>query len=63
MDLYKQLFERSLAEKRGLTFFIKGQTVPGVVTEIIGQEAVVAYNQQYSRIIIRIDQIDALAIG
>lgn len=63
MDIYRELFERSLVEKRGLTFFVNGQTVPGLVTEILGDEAVVAYSQTYSRIIIRIDRIDAVAIG
>ena len=63
MDIYRELFERSLVEKRGLTFFMNGQTVSGIVTEILGDEAVAAYNQTYSRIVIRLDRIDAVAIG
>ena len=63
MDIYKELIERSLKEKRGLTFFVNGQTVSGVVTEILGDGAVAAYNQTYSRIVIRLDSIDAVAIG
>ena len=63
MDVYKALLERSLVEKRGLTFFINGQTVAGVVTEFLGDDAVAAYSQTYSRIIIRLDKIDAVAIG
>ena len=63
MNIYRELFERSLVEKRGLTFFINGQTVAGIVTEIIGDEAVATYSQTYSRIIIRIDQIDAVQDG
>ncbi len=63
MDIYKELLERSLKEKRGLTFFVNGQTVSGIVTEILGEEAVAAYNQTYSRIVIRLDRIDAVAMG
>lgn len=63
MTLYKDLIERSLTEKRGLTFFINGQTVSGIVTEVLGSDAVAAYNQTYSRIVIRLDQVDAVAIG
>ena len=63
MDIYKELLERSLKEKRGLTFFVNGHTVSGIVTELLGEEAVAAYNQTYSRIVIRLDRIDAVAMG
>ena len=63
MNSYRELLEKSMSEKRGLTFFMGGQTVAGIVIEILGDEAVVAYNQTYSRIIIRLDRVDAVAIG
>lgn len=63
MNVFNDLFEQSLKEKKGLNFFIKGQTIGGAVTKIIGNEAVEVRNQTYSRIIIRIDQIDAVAIN
>jgi hypothetical protein len=62
-ELFKELFELSRNEKRGLTIFIKGQTVAGVVTEIIGTEAIVVRSQMYSRAIVRVESIDALAVG
>jgi hypothetical protein len=62
-ELFKELFELSRNEKRGLTIFIKGQTVAGVVTEIIGTEAIVVRSQMYSRVIVRVESIDALAVG
>ena len=63
MELFKDLIELSLKEKRGLTFFIKGQTIAGIVTEIIGTEAIEVRNQTFSKVVIRIEAIDAVAIG
>ena len=63
MELFKDLIELSLKEKRGLTFFIKGQTIAGIVTEIIGTEAIEVRNQTFGKVVIRIEAIDAVAIG
>ena len=50
-------------EKRGLTIFINGQTIAGIVTQIIGLEAIEVRNQTFSRVIIRLDAVEAMAIG
>ena len=63
MDLFKELIETSMKEKRGLTIFIKGQTIAGIVTQIIGLEAIEVRNQTFSKVIIRLDAIDAMAIS
>lgn len=63
MQNFQELFERSQKEKKGLTFYVHGQTIAGVVAKIIGTEAVEIRNQTFSRIIIRLDRIDALAIN
>ena len=63
MELFKELIETSLKEKRGLTIFIKGQTIAGIVTQIIGLEAIEVRNQTFSRVIIRPDAVDAMAIS
>ena len=63
MELFKELIETSFKEKRGLTIFIKGQTIAGIVTQIIGLEAIEVRNQTFSRVIIRLDAVDAMAIG
>lgn len=60
---FQELIELSQKEKRGLTFFIKGQTVAGGVVKIIGNEAVEVRSQVYSRIIIRLENVDAIAIN
>ncbi|HWT01658.1 MAG TPA: hypothetical protein VN256_15535 [Pyrinomonadaceae bacterium] len=63
MELFKELIETSLKEKRGLTIFIKGQMISGIVTQIIGLEAIEVRNQTFRKVIIRLDAVDAMAIG
>jgi hypothetical protein len=63
MELFKELIELSYKEKRGLTIFIKGQTIAGIVTQIIGLEAIEVRNQTFSKVIIRLDAVDAMAIS
>lgn len=63
MELFKELIELSHKEKRGLTIFIKGQTIAGIVTQIIGLEAIEVRNQTFSKVIIRLDAVDAMAIS
>jgi hypothetical protein len=59
---FRELLDRSEKEGKGLMFYIKGQTIPGVVVKI-GAETVEVRNQTYGRIIIRLDSIDAVAIN
>jgi hypothetical protein len=63
MELFKELIQVSHDEKRGLTIFIKGQTIAGIVTRIIGLDAIEVRNQTHSKIIIRLDAVDAMAIS
>ena len=63
-ELFKELIELSQNEKRGLTIYFSGQSVAGVVKNIIGtEEAIELRNQTFSRIIIRLEAIEAVAIG
>jgi hypothetical protein len=63
MQGFRELFELSQKERRGLTFFVQGQSIPGIVTKILGEEAVEVRNQTFGRLIIRIDRIDALGLN
>ena len=55
------MLEASKAEGgRGLMFHVDGQAIGGKVVEI-GNGYVVVRNQEYSRILIRLDQVDAVA--
>ena len=55
----KALLDASLASKKGVVFHVQGETIPGVVKQVLS-DAVVVSNQQRSRIVIRMDRIDAV---
>jgi len=58
---FKELLETSMKERKGLTFYVNGQTISGSVTRLIGDDAVEVRNREFGRIIIRLDRIDAVA--
>jgi hypothetical protein len=62
-QVFRELLERSEKEKKGLTFFVRGQTISGIVVKMLGSDAVEVRNQTYSRMIIKLESIDALAIN
>ena len=62
-ELFKELIEQSQNEKRGLTFFVGGQMIAGIVTRVIGTEAIEVRSQMYSKAEILIDSIEAVAIS
>ena len=62
-EIYKEIFEASRDEKRGLTVYLGGQSIAGVVVEIIGTEAIEMRSREYSRIIVCVEAIDAIAVG
>lgn len=62
-QMFQELIDQSMKEKKGLTFFVKGQTIAGIVTKQTGPDIIEVRNQTYSRIIIRLDHVDAVAIN
>ena len=60
---YGELFAVSQKDKRGLMFYVRGQQIGGSVVRVIGSDAVEIRNNAHSRIIIRLDQVDAVAIN
>jgi hypothetical protein len=64
MEIYKELLEMSRTEKRGLTIYLQGQTIGGVVVEILeDQKAVILQSQMYNRIVVKLENVAAVAIG
>jgi len=55
------MFEQSQKEKKGLTVFLPGHTLAIVVSAVHGTDSVEGRNQEYQRVVIRIDEILALA--
>lgn len=58
----KELLEASQNEKKGITLYVKGQSIGGVVVKIAG-EAVELRNREFSRIVVRIESIDGAAMA
>lgn len=60
-----QGIEQALAaaqqDKRGITLFVAGQTISGAVTRIEPGRWVELRSQQFGRIVVRLDRIDAVA--
>lgn len=62
-EIFKELIELSQNEKRGLTIFINGQTLAGIVTKVIETEAIEVRSQTFSKAVVLIEKIDAMAIS
>ncbi len=61
-DEMREILEASQNEKKGLMVYVKGQSIAGIVTKIAG-DVVEMRSREYSRIVIRLDAIDAVAIS
>ncbi|MGM9483317.1 hypothetical protein ACS5PN_19125 [Roseateles sp. NT4] len=57
----EQALATALQDKRGITLYVSGQTIAGAVTRIEPGKWVELRNQQYGRIIVRLDRIDGIA--
>ena len=64
MQVFLELIEQSQREKKGLTFYVNGQIVIGIVTQILADAtAVELRNQSESRVVLRLERVDAVGIG
>jgi hypothetical protein len=61
-SMFQQILEASRNDKKGITLFVKGQQIGGVVVKIEG-DAVELRAREYSRIVVRIESIDAAALS
>ncbi len=57
------MLKKSLDEKRGVVLYLEGQTIAIVVYEIIGTEAVIGRNREHGEVLIRLPQVQALALN
>lgn len=63
LEIFKELIEFSQNEKRGLTIYLQGQTIIGYVVDIIDNEAIEIRSQMFSKAIVLVDSIEAIAIN
>lgn len=59
-EAFKELLTTSQAEKKGLTFYVKGVAIPAVVTKF-DDDIVEGRSQTHDKIMIRLDRVDAIA--
>jgi hypothetical protein len=61
-EAIQELLELSLKNGKGLMFHLGSQSVGGAVTKI-GDTTVEIRNREYSRIVLRLDRIDGVAMN
>ncbi len=61
MNTFQALFEASMKENKGLFFYVSGNVIGGVVTNI-GDGVITLKNRDYSVIILSVSQILAVAM-
>jgi hypothetical protein len=57
----EQALASALQDKRGITLYVAGQMISGAVTRIEPGRWVELRNQQYGRMVVRLDRIDGIA--
>lgn len=57
----EQALNAALQDKRGITLYVAGQAISGAVTRVEPGQWVELRNQQYGRMIVRLDRIDGVA--
>ena len=62
MNPFAELLSISQNENKGLTFYVGGQVIVGLVTKVNGGTVEVR-NQTHSRVVIRLDRVDAVALS
>jgi hypothetical protein len=63
LELFRELIERSQNEKRGLTIYLNGQTIVGIVSQIINDYAIELRSQQYHKAVVLLESVEAMAVS
>ncbi len=61
-SMFQQVLEASQAEKKGVMIYVKGQSIPGIVTKL-NPDSVELRSREYSRIVVKLESIDAVAMS
>jgi hypothetical protein len=61
-ETMRELLEASEKDKKGIMLWVKGQTIPGIVVKTAG-DFIEMRSREYSRIVVRVDSIDAVAMA
>ena len=60
--MFQELLESSMKDKKGVMVYMRGQSIPGVVVKLNG-DSVELRSREYSRIIVKLDAIEAVALS
>lgn len=58
--MFQQVLEASLTEKKGVVLYVKTLSIPGIVTKI-NADSVELRSREHSRIVVKLESIDAVA--
>ena len=61
MNGFQDLLALSLEQKKGVVLYLNGQTLSGVVTAISEEGILELRSREFSRMLVRLDRIDAVA--
>jgi len=59
-DPFEEVLQASLTDRKGVMVYVNGQPIPGRVNKL-GPETVELSSQEFRRIVVRRDRIDAVA--
>jgi hypothetical protein len=60
--MFQELLEASMKEKKGVMIYMGGQSIPGVVVKLNG-DYVEMRSREYSRIIVKLEAVAAVALS
>ncbi len=60
--MFRQILEASMNDKKGVQLYVRGQAIPGVVTKL-NADSVELRSREYSKIVVKLDSIDAAALS
>lgn len=58
----EEAFNAALASKRGVTLYVNGQTIGGAITKVEPGKLVELRSQEFSKIVVRWESIDGIAL-
>jgi hypothetical protein len=61
-NMFNEILEASQKDKKGVMLHVRGQSIAGVVVKISG-ESVELRSREYSRIVVKLEAIDAVSIS
>lgn len=62
-DAIVELLEASLRDKKSVTLYLDGQVLAGRVVRLGGNEFVEIASREFSRILVRLEKVDAVAVN